>query len=180
MRWDLLVPVFLAQSDMMRTKPWWKAWFLPKLIFFPDREPSSHADQKSIMYLIVLSSPTSTAPTSPRCSPSGTLRRPPPPPRPTEKTWQVSSLPAIRKDLGTLLLTNIWIQYQFLHFRSTWRKQQAPQSPQTSKNKYCHPAQQCICNSVVSSRDNGYTMFKQELAPRINNIGFSWNGNTWN
>ena len=64
-------------------------------------------------------------------------------------------------------------------FRSTWRRQQALQSPQTSKNKDCYPAQQCICNSVVSSRDNGYTMFKQELAPRINNIGFSWNGNTW-
>ena len=79
--------------------------FYPKLIFFPDREPSSHADQKSIMYLIVLSSPTSTAPTSPRCSPSGTLRRPPLPPRPTEKTWQVPSLSAIRKDRGTLLST---------------------------------------------------------------------------
>ena len=67
-------------EDMISTQtnffPWPKSW--------PDELKNLNPTSSKMDLL------PSTAPTWPRCSPSGTPRRPPPPPRLTEKTWQVS------------------------------------------------------------------------------------------
>ena len=67
-------------EDMISTQtnffPWPKSW--------PDELKNTNPTSSKMDLL------PSTAPTWPRCSPSGTPRRPPPPPRLTEKTWQVS------------------------------------------------------------------------------------------
>ena len=120
-------------EDMISTQtnffPWPKSW--------PDELKNINPTSSNMDLL------PSTAPTWPRCSPSGTPRRPPPPPRLTEKTWQVS-----QNNLDKVF------NRRFADLLGECDRNPNP-------CRLLSLLKQSHCKSVVSSRDNGYIMFSK-------------------